>query len=223
MNDVINTAIPVVRVSFYTKYLKRFFDIIFSSSAILILSPILIIVAVLECVFHGRPIFFTQERPGKNGVIFKVYKFRSMNNKTDENGVLLPGNERLTRFGKIIRKLSIDELPQLFCILKGDMSILGPRPLLPQYLPLYSERHKMRHAVRPGFACKPLKPIKTWTWNDQFENDIYYVENCSFLLDVQMLFAVARAAIIGESYRANDTREEFNGSNLFYDSKNHYN
>lgn len=218
MNEVVNTIIPQVRVSLYTKYVKRFFDIFFSVSAILILSPIIIIVAGLELLFHGIPIFFTQERPGRNGVIFKVYKFRSMNNNKDNNGLLLPGNKRLTKFGKILRKLSLDELPQLFNILKGDMSIIGPRPLLPKYLPMYTERHKMRHAVRPGLSCRPIKPIKTWTWNDQFENDIFYIENCSFMLDVKIIFAVARAAIIGDEFRVNDTREEFNGNNLFFDS-----
>ena len=103
----------------------------------------------------------------------------------------------------------MDELPELICILKGDMSIIGPRPLLPEYLPFYIKRHKMRHAVRPGFACVPLKPIKTWSWNDQFENDIWYIENCSFIVDVKMVFAVAREAITGAEYRVNDTRKKF--------------
>lgn len=198
---------------------KRLLDIIFSGTAIIVLSPVMIITAVLVFIFHGSPVLFEQERPGKNGKLFKLYKFRSMNNKTDKNGELLPGEQRLTKFGKLMRKLSIDELPELFCILKGDMSIIGPRPLLPEYMPLYTKRHRMRHAVRPGFACVPIEPIKTWSWNDQFENDIYYIENCSLSLDVKMLFAVAREAIAGSEYRVNDTRGKFNGENLFSDSK----
>ena len=220
MREVVQSIIPIVRESFYTIYVKRFLDILLSAIAILVLSPVLIIVAFLVLIFHGRPILFGQERPGKNEVIFKLYKFRSMNNDTDENGVLLPGDKRVTKFGRLIRKFSLDELPELFSILKGDMSIIGPRPLLPKYLPYYTERHKRRHSVRPGFACVPIKPIKTWTWNDQFENDIFYIENCSFSLDVKMLFAVAREAIVGSEYRVNDTREEFNGENLFSDCKN---
>ena len=208
-----------VKRTFYTLVVKRVLDIILSGMAIIFLFPVMMVIALLELVFQGYPIVFSQERPGLKGKLFKLYKFRSMTNKKDKNGKLLPGSQRLTAFGKFIRKYSLDELPELFCILKGDMSIIGPRPLLPDYMPLYSKRHRMRHAVRPGFACVPLKPIKTWSWNDQFENDIWYVENCNLLIDIKMLFAVAREAIIGSEYRVDDTRTEFTGENLYSDAK----
>lgn len=211
--------LPKVRKTFYTVVVKRLLDIVLSGLAIIILSPILLVLSVLELVFHGRPIVFAQERPGLNEKIYKIYKFRSMTNETDENGDLLPGDQRVTSFGRFIRRFSLDELPELFCIFTGKMSIIGPRPLLVRYLPLYSERHKARHQVRPGLACVPLKPIKTWSWNDQFENDIWYIENCSFLVDLKMLFAVAREAVVGSEYRVDDTREEFDGTNLFSDAK----
>lgn len=211
--------LPNVRKTIYTVIIKRLLDILFSGFAILILSPIFIILIVLELVIHGTPVFYSQERPGIHGKIFKIYKFRSMTNEKDENGELLPGEQRLTPFGRFIRRFSLDELPELFCIFLGKMSIIGPRPLLVKYLPLYTNRHMMRHEVRPGFACVPLKPMKTWTWNDQFENDIWYIENCSFLVDVKMIFAVLREAIAGSKYRVDDTRNEYNGGNLYSDAK----
>lgn len=208
---------PRARKTFYTVVVKRALDILLSGLALVILSPLLLILAVLELIYHGRPILFAQERPGLHGKIFKVYKLRSMTNETDVDGNLLPEDKRATKFGRTIRRLSLDELPELFCIFTGKMSIIGPRPLLVRYLPLYTERHMHRHDVRPGLACVPIKPMKTWTWNDQFENDIWYVENCSFLIDVKMLFAVAREALIGAEYRVNGMREEYNGNNLFED------
>ena len=211
---------PKVKKTLYTTVFKRFFDIALSGIAILFLSPLFIVISLLELVFHGYPILFSQERPGLHGEIFKLWKFRSMTNAKDKTGKLLPSEQRLTPFGKFIRRFSLDELPELFCILTGKMSIIGPRPLLKQYLPLYSKRHRMRHEVRPGFACVPLKPMKTWSWNDQFENDVWYVENCSFIVDVKMIFAVLREAIAGSEYRANDTRTEFTGDNLYSDAKN---
>ena len=141
-----------------------------------------------------------------------------MTNETDENGNLLPGERRITGFGRFLRRFSLDELPELVNVFTGKMSLIGPRPLLPMSLPYFSERHHMRHSVRPGLACIPLKPTKTWSWNDQFENDIYYIEHISFLLDVKMILAVAREAIMGSEYRVNDTREEYNGTNLYEDA-----
>ena len=211
--------IPVVKKSFYTLVIKRVLDFLISAIAIIILSPVILIISFLELFIHGRPIFYVQERPGYKEKSFKIIKFRSMNNKKDENGKLLPGNERITSFGRFLRRTSIDELPELFCILTGKMSIIGPRPLLPMSLPFYTERHRKRHEIRPGLACVPLKPISSWTWNDQFENDIWYIENCSFLIDVKMLIAILREAINGSDYRVNDTRPEYDGTNLFYDSK----
>lgn len=210
---------PKAKRTIYTRFVKRGLDVLLSGLALLILSPLLLLIAILEIIFHGRPVLYSQERPGLHGKVFKLYKFRSMTNETDENGVLLPSEQRLTSFGRFIRRFSLDELPELFCIFTGKMSIIGPRPLLVDYLPFYTERHMMRHEVRPGFACVPLKPTKTWTWKDQFENDVWYVENCSFLIDVRMLFAVARETLIGSEYRVGDTREEFNGTNLYSDAK----
>lgn len=203
--------IPKVKRTFYTIVVKRLLDIVLSGIALVILSPLFLIISILELIYHGSPIFYAQERPGLHGKIFKLYKFRSMTNEKDGNGELLPSEKRLTSFGRFIRRFSLDELPELFCIFTGKMSIIGPRPLLVKYLPYYTKRHIMRHEVRPGFACVPLKPMKTWTWNDQFENDIWYIENCSFLVDLKMIFAVAREAISGAEYRVNDTREAFDG------------
>ena len=210
---------PKAKKTFYTVVVKRLLDIILSGLAIVILSPLLLILSVLELIYHGRPILFAQERPGLHGKIFKVYKFRSMTNARAENGDLLPEDQRATKFGRMIRRLSLDELPELFCILTGKMSIIGPRPLLVRYLPYYTERHQHRHDVRPGFACVPLKPMKTWSWNDQFENDIWYIENCSFIVDVKMVFAVLREAVAGAEYRVGGDREEFVGTNLYSDAK----
>lgn len=204
-----NNEIPKVKRSIYSLYIKRLIDIVLSGLAIVVLSPILLILAVLELIYHGSPIIYAQERPGLNGKIFKIYKFRSMTNDTDEYGNLLPEEKRVTSFGKFIRRFSLDELPELFCIFTGKMSIIGPRPLLPEYMDMYTERHKMRHSVRPGLACVSIKPMKTWTWNDQFENDMFYIENVSFMLDLKMIFAILREAVIGSEYRVMGNREAF--------------
>lgn len=209
-----------IKRTFYTAFVKRFLDFFLSGVAIIILSPLFLVLIILELIFHGPPIIFSQERPGLHGKPFKLYKFRSMTDEKDEKGNLLPSEQRLTSFGKFIRRFSLDELPELYCIFTGKMSIIGPRPLLLKYLPLYTERHILRHEVRPGLACVPLKPIKTWSWNDQFENDVWYVENCSFLVDVKMIFAVFRETIVGSEYRVEDTRSEFKGDNLLSDAKN---
>ncbi len=219
MMDEKSSGLPVVKKSLYTKYIKRSLDIILSGLAIIFLSPVFIILSILELYYHGKPILFLQQRPGLHGEIFNMYKFRSMTNETDVDGNLLPSERRLTKFGRAIRKLSLDELPELFCIFLGKMSIVGPRPLLSKYLPLYSERHRYRHEVKPGLTCVPLEPITTWTWNDQFENDIWYVENCSFIVDMKMIIAIIKETVAGSEYRVDDTRNEFNGKNLFEDAK----
>lgn len=187
-----------------------------SGIAIIILSPLLLIVCVLEIVFHGRPIIYNTQRPGKDAKIFNMYKFRSMTNERGEDGYLLPEEKRLTKFGHFIRKTSIDELPGLFNILKGDMSIVGPRPLLVEYLQYYNPRHAMRHAVRPGLALQRITKTdsKPWTWREQFENDIWYVENISFLVDLQMVFAIFKAVLSASETRASATRVPFDGTNL---------
>ena len=146
----------------YRKFFKRFFDVLLSGCALILLSPVLLIVAVLVRTKLGSPVIFCQERPGKNEKIFKMYKFRSMTDARDENGVLLPDEVRLTRLGRILRSTSLDELPELWNILRGDMSIVGPRPLLVKYLPLYNEEQRHRHDVRPGLTglSHPLPPVK---------------------------------------------------------------
>ena len=211
--------IPTVKKTLYTVLIKRLLDILISGITIILLSPLFLILSIFELIYHGTPVFYVQKRPGLHGKVFNIYKFRSMTNETDHEGKLLPSEKRLTSFGRVIRRFSLDELPELFCIFTGKMSIIGPRPLLVQYLPLYSKRHRMRHEVRPGLACVPLKQISTWSWNDQFENDIWYIENCSFIVDIKMVFAVLHEMISGAKYRVLDTREEFTGDNLFYNAK----
>ena len=205
------------RHRFYQSVIKRFFDIVLSLLSIIVLSPLLIIISILELIYHGSPIIYTTERPGKDGKLFKMYKFRSMTNDVGEDGWLLPEDQRLTRFGKFIRKTSIDELPELFNILKGDMSVIGPRPLLVEYMDLYSDRHQNRHLVKPGLACFRLIPTesKTWTWGEQFDNDIWYVKNMSFLVDAKMIFAVIKEVFKARDIRTNDDRPPFTGDNLY--------
>ena len=212
-----NEKLPTPVKSFYSIVVKRFLDVVLSGVALLLFSPLFLVISILELVFHGFPVFYATKRPGKNGKIIKIYKFRSMTNERGEDGLLLPAEKRVTKFGKTIRKLSIDELPELWSILKGDMSIIGPRPLLIEYLDLYSPRHAMRHSVRPGLACVRINKnntSKTWTWREQFENDIYYIEHISFMTDVKMIIAVFREAIKGAEYRVNGTRVPFLGNNL---------
>ncbi|MCR5106645.1 MAG: sugar transferase [Lachnospiraceae bacterium] len=173
----------------YRRYIKRILDIILSLTAIVILSPILLLLAVIVRIKLGSPVLFHQDRPGYKGKIFHMYKFRSMTDKRDEKGELLPDEERLTPFGKKLRSTSLDELPELFCILKGDMSIVGPRPLLVRYLPLYNERQSHRHDVRPGLTgLAQVNGRNSITWEDKFEYDVEYTENYSFLMDVRIIF-----------------------------------
>ena len=207
-----------VKVSntFYYRHVKRLLDVVLSLMGIIVLSPVMLIVALLELIFHGRPILYKNYRPGKDEKIFSMYKFRSMTNEVDENGKLLPEEKRLTKFGSFIRRTSLDELPELFNILKGDMSIIGPRPLLVEYLKLYNPLHAQRHLVRPGLACFRIIPCdsKTWTWREQFDNDIWYIEHISFMTDLRMLFAIIKKVFGNNDVRANDTRVMFNGHNL---------
>ena len=202
--------------NFYSKYGKRILDIGLSFLAIICLAPLLMLIYILELRFHGKPAVYFTKRPGKDGKIFELYKFRSMTNEHGKDGYLLPESQRLTKFGYFIRKTSIDELAGLFNILKGNMSIIGPRPLLIEYLPLYNERHAKRHLIKPGLACVRIMPTdsETWTWREQFENDMWYIEHLSFITDLKMVLAVFKEAIKGADYRANDTRVPFNGKNL---------
>ena len=199
----------------YKLFFKRFFDFILSLIAIIMLSPVYLIVIVLVRIKLGSPVFFTQKRPGKDEQIFKMYKFRTMTNEVDENGNLLPDDKRLTKFGKLLRSTSLDELPELFNILKGDMSIVGPRPLLVRYLPLYNEYQKHRHDARPGFTgwaqCNGRNSI---SWEEKFDLDVYYVNHITFLLDVKIIFKTVKTVLCREgiSSEASATMEEFRGS-----------
>lgn len=173
----------------YKKIIKRFLDILISLFGLIILSPVFLIVAILVRIKLGSPVFFKQERPGKDEKIFKLYKFRSMSDKKDENGKLLPDKERLTRFGKILRSTSLDELPELFNILKGDMSLIGPRPLAVRYLPYYNEKEKHRHDVRPGLTgLAQINGRNALNWEERFKYDIEYVNNITFMNDIKIFF-----------------------------------
>ncbi|XZH17428.1 sugar transferase [Clostridium perfringens] len=170
-------------------FIKRIFDIVISFIGLIVLFPIILLVALLIRINLGSPVIFKQERPGYKQKSFFVYKFRTMNNKKDEFGDLLPDSERLTSFGKIIRKLSLDELPQLINVLKGDMSLVGPRPLLVRYLPYYKERELIRFNVKPGITgLAQINGRNTVSWDERFKYDIYYVENYNLFLDIKILF-----------------------------------
>jgi len=198
----------------YRNFLKRFFDVALSGLALLILWPVLLIVAILVRSKLGSPVIFCQDRPGKDEKIFKMYKFRSMTDERDENGNLLPGKDRLTRLGRILRSTSLDELPELWNIFKGDMSIVGPRPLLVKYLPLYSEEQRHRHDVRPGLtglsqACGDID----MTWERQFELDAEYTKNVTLINDIKIVVMTVRRVLIrSENNYGSYSRGEFKGS-----------
>lgn len=199
----------------YAKYIKRALDFLCSLIAIVVLVPILLILTILVRIKISKPIIFEQERPGKDGKIFKLYKFRTMTNAKDENGNLLPDEQRLTKFGKILRSTSLDELPELFNILKGDMSIVGPRPLLVEYLPLYNEEQKHRHDVRPGLTgLAQISGRNAITWEEKFEKDIEYVHNISFIGDIKIIIKTAIKVFKREgiSQEGNATMEKFRGT-----------
>ena len=177
----------------YRKYIKRILDFILSLIALIVLSPVLLIVAILVRVKLGSPVIFKQERPGKNEKIFTLYKFRTMNDKKDENGELLPDSQRLTKFGKILRSTSLDELPELVNILKGDMSIVGPRPLLVRYLPFYTEEERHRHDVRPGLTgLAQINGRNTVNWEERFQYDLDYINNISFKEDTKIILRTVK-------------------------------
>ena len=177
------------KAGFYEKYIKRLLDIVLSGCALIVLSPLLVVTAILVRVKLGSPVIFCQERPGKDEKIFKLHKFRSMSDARDENGNLLPDKERLTGFGKKLRALSIDELPELWDIFRGKMSIVGPRPLLVEYLPYYTENERHRHDVRPGLTgLAQINGRNTLTWEQKFAYDLEYVQRISFCEDIKILF-----------------------------------
>lgn len=202
---------------FYRDYAKRGLDVVLSFVALVLLSPILLAIYILLRIANGKAgSFFYQERPGKNERIFRIVKFKTMTDRKDANGHLQPDAERLTRIGRFVRSTSIDELPQLWNVLRGDMSLIGPRPLLPQYLPLYNKEQARRHEVRPGITgwaqCHGRNAI---SWTEKFRFDVWYVDNVSFKTDLQVIWItiqkVLRRADINEAGQA--TMEAFNGTN----------
>lgn len=181
----------------YEKFFKRFLDIMLCGLAVLVLSPVLLVLIILGAVFMGGNPFFTQQRPGKDEKIFKLVKFRTMNNKKDAAGNLLPDVVRLNKYGKILRATSLDELPELFNIIKGDMSIVGPRPLLPEYLPYYTDEERHRHNVRPGLTgWAQVNGRNEITWEKKFEFDLYYVYNIKLLFDIKIILLTVKKAFL---------------------------
>lgn len=200
---------------FYEKYIKRPQDLICATLATVVLSPVMLITAVLVRQKLGAPVIFTQERPGKDGKIFKMYKFRTMTDERDENGDLLSDEERLTPFGAWLRGTSLDELPELINIIRGDCAVCGPRPLLPKYLPLYNEHQARRHEVRPGFTgLAQVHGRNAISWEEKFDWDVKYVDNITFLGDWKIIFETVRTVISHEgiSSETSATMEEFKGS-----------
>lgn len=196
-------------------FMKRFFDVTLSLFMLIILSGVIAITWVLVLKKLGSPAIFKQPRPGLNGKVFHVYKFRTMTDECDENGLLLPDDVRLTTFGELLRKLSLDELPQLWNVLKGDMSFVGPRPLLVEYLPLYNDRQARRHDVRPGITgWAQVNGRNAISWEQKFEYDVWYVENQSFWLDLKILLLTVKKVFISEgiSQEGQATMEKFKGS-----------
>ena len=199
---------------FYEKYIKRFQDFICALTAIIILSPVLFIIAVLVYFKFGTPILFKQKRTGINGEIFEIYKFRTMTNEVDDKGILLPDDVRLTAFGKKLRSTSLDELPELWNILKGDMSVVGPRPLLVEYLTIYNKKQARRHEVRPGITgLAQINGRNAISWTEKFSWDIKYIDNISFIGDwkiiLKTIFVVLNKA--GINSKGSATMEKFTG------------
>ena len=199
----------------YAKYIKRHLDFFLALCAIIVLSPILLLLTVIGAfAMKGNP-FFTQQRPGKNEKIFKLIKFRTMTCEKDKDGNLLPDEKRLTKYGKFLRSTSLDELPELFNILKGDMAVIGPRPLLVQYLPLYNAHQKRRHEVRPGLSgLAQVNGRNSLTWEQKFEDDIRYVDNITFIGDIKIIFTTFLKVFKREgiSQENNATMEFFTGT-----------
>ena len=199
----------------YQKYIKRILDFVLSFTAFVVLSPVLLVTAALVRVKLGKPVIFRQERPGKDEKIFKLYKFRTMTDERDENGQLLPDDVRLTKFGKTLRSTSLDELPELWNIVKGDMSIVGPRQLLVRYLPLYNATQKHRHDVRPGFTgLAQVHGRNSISWEEKFDWDIRYVNHVTFFTDVKIILDTVRTVLKREGISSNTsvTMEEFRGN-----------
>lgn len=199
------------KAGFYEKYIKRLLDVVLSGCALIVLSPLLLVTAILVRVKLGSPVIFCQERPGKDEKIFKLHKFRSMSDARGENGNLLPDKERLTGFGKKLRSLSIDELPELWDIFRGKMSIVGPRPLLVEYLPYYTENERHRHDVRPGLTgLAQINGRNTLTWEQKFTYDLEYVQHIGFCEDIKILFRTVSKVLNRSGVQVNTQSGEGN-------------
>ena len=201
----------------YERWFKRLFDILCALAAVAVFWWLYVIVAVLVRVKLGSPVLFCQKRPGKNEKIFKLYKFRTMTDERDEDGNLLPDEVRLTKFGKLLRSTSLDELPEVFNILKGDMSVVGPRPLLVKYLPLYNQHQARRHEVRPGLTgWAQVNGRNAISWQEKFELDVHYVDHISFMMDVKTILLTVKKMICrdGISSGTSVTMEEFRGNGV---------
>ncbi|EEV49864.1 sugar transferase [Enterococcus faecium] len=201
--------------TFYQLFGKRILDILLSSIALIVLSPIILIIGILVRIKLGSPIIFKQERPGKSEKIFSMYKFRTMTDERDHNGEYLPDEIRLTKFGKMLRATSLDELPELWNILKGDMSIVGPRPLLVEYLPLYSEKQRKRHNVRPGLTgLAQVNGRNAISWEEKFEYDYLYIEDYSFIKDINIICRTIKKVLKHDGITSDSsvTNEKFEGN-----------
>ena len=201
----------------YYNFTKRLVDFFVAFCVLIVLAPLLLIIAIiLYFVNNGKCLFFLQERPGRHGKIFKVIKFKTMTDERDAEGNLLPDDKRLTKVGKFVRSTSIDELPQLINVLKGDMALIGPRPLLPQYLPLYNKEQARRHEVRPGITgWAQVNGRNAISWVRKFELDVWYVDHCSFFLDLKIFFLTIKKVFVPEGISSDTsvTMEPFTGNN----------
>ncbi len=203
-------------MNIYLSLIKPFGDFIISLAAIIILSPLLLVITILLFLANKGNPFFVQKRPGKNGKIFKIVKFKTMTDDMDSKGNLLPDSERLTTIGKIIRKTSLDEIPQLWNVFLGDMSIIGPRPLLPHYLAIYNAEQHKRHLVRPGITgWAQVNGRNAISWKQKFEYDVWYVQHVSFFVDIRILFKTIQKVLVSEGINSANmaTTEPFNGNN----------
>lgn len=204
-----------MQTQFYKRFIKRILDLVISLVGFIVLSPVFVLVMLFLFVANNGTPFFFQRRPGKNARIFKVIKFKTMNDKRDVAGTLLPDAQRLTPVGQFVRKTSLDEIPQLLNVIKGDMSLIGPRPLLEEYLPLYTQTQQRRHEVRPGITgWAQVNGRNSITWEQKFEYDVWYVNNISFMLDVKILWMSAIKIVKSEGITADGhaTMEKFKGS-----------
>jgi undecaprenyl phosphate N,N'-diacetylbacillosamine 1-phosphate transferase len=197
----------------YPSSLKRILDLIIATINLVVLAPIFVIIIIVLFVANDGEPFFIQKRPGKNGKLFHIIKFKTMTNQKDRNGNLLPDCKRLTKWGCFARRISLDEIPQLLNVIRGDMSIVGPRPLLPEYLPLYNETQKRRHEVKPGITgWAQVNKENISSWQSKFEYDIWYIENKNILLDLKIVFLTLKKVLIPLKNN-NSTSESFNGKN----------